>query len=156
MIDKNNTAIDLRRKAMDLLALREHSRFELMRKLHQREFSDDLISQILDQLEQEMLLSDARFAESYARMRIRKGFGPRRIAQELQERGISKQLINTVLNESDTIWAQRAAKVLVKRFGYDLSGALSEQLKRKRFLEYRGFNHEQIELGLEPNEQFTD
>lgn len=148
-MDKNSISLNLRHKAMDLLALREHSRVELTRKLRQREFSEDMISQELDKLEQEKLLSDERFAQAYARMRINKGFGPRRIALELKERGISKQLVDTVLSESDTIWAQRAANALGKRFGRNPSGELSERVKQKRFLEYRGFSYEQIELGLQ-------
>lgn len=155
-MDKKNSEHDIRRKAMDLLALREHSRFELTRKLRQREFPDELIFQELDKLEQEKLLSDERFAQAYARMRTNKGFGPRRIAIELKERGISKHLIDTVLSESDTIWAQRAANALHKRFGKNPSRELGERIKQKRFLEYRGFSYEQIELRLESDAQFTN
>ena len=93
----SQSGITARLAAMNLLAYREHSRAELVAKLIGRSFDVSEIDAALDILENEHLLSDERFAQAYVRMRSRKGFGPIRIRQELQERGISRELIVTYL-----------------------------------------------------------
>jgi regulatory protein len=59
---KPETAADVRRVAMDLLARREHSVLELTRKLQARGFEPQLVDAALQQLVADGLLSDARFA----------------------------------------------------------------------------------------------
>ena len=59
-----------RRQALDLLARREHSRLELERKLLKRSYSRDTTNEVLDVLEVEGLLEEARFIESFVRTRI--------------------------------------------------------------------------------------
>jgi SOS response regulatory protein OraA/RecX len=66
----------LRRAAMDCLARREHSFYELQQKLTKK-FPDtdpELLHTIADKLRVEGLQSDARFAESYVRYRKSRGF----------------------------------------------------------------------------------
>ena len=142
------TAKDVRYKAMELLARREHSRVELIAKLRLRHFPDELITPELDKLEHENLQSDRRFTEAYVHMRQMAGFGPVRIREELRQRGISGDLINTYLIESDTIWAQRAAEVRLKRFGTQPLIDFTDRAKQARFLNYRGFNQQQIDTVL--------
>ena len=58
--------LSLKAQALALLARREHSRAELVRKLA-AEGSAEEIDMVLSQLEQRGLLSDARCAEAYVR-----------------------------------------------------------------------------------------
>jgi regulatory protein len=139
---------DIRKKAMDLLARREHARTELERKLLQRGFAKEQINKELDKLAAENLLSNIRFTESYINMRRSAGFGPIRIAEELRQRGIKADLIYTYLAESDTIWSQCAADVRHKRFGNTLPKTYNEHAKQAKFLNYRGFNQQQIDVAL--------
>ena len=104
------TTREVRRFAMDLMARREHSRYELAQKLRKRcarravlegaeegPDTDSLIEEVLDKLCSDELLSDRRFVESYITYRQRAGFGPLKVAAELRERGISDQLANAAL-----------------------------------------------------------
>ncbi|MCW8847229.1 MAG: recombination regulator RecX, partial [Sedimenticola sp.] len=84
---------ELEQAAIRLLTNREHSRLELSRKLQSRCDDRNLLSEVLDDLERSGYLSDDRFTELYVNYRKQKGFGPIRIRQELQERGISTDLI---------------------------------------------------------------
>ena len=56
--------LTLRERALRLLARRDHSRVELVRKLATHATSEEIDS-LATQLEQSGLLSDARFAESF-------------------------------------------------------------------------------------------
>ena len=136
-----------RRQALDLLARREHSRLELERKLAARGFEPDLISEALDQLGRENLQSDARFAASFVQARAARGQGPVRIRMELAERGVGGA--DTYLRAAGLDWAALARETRIKRFGKAVPGDFKEKARQMRFLQYRGFSHDQITAALE-------
>ena len=139
---------DARLAAIRLLTRREHSCQELQQKLKNRGFADSLIEQITDDLKKEGLLSDARYAESYLRSRKNKGYGPIRIQQELKQRGASDEVIASTVFEDDEEWFELARKVREKRFGKALPENIADRAKQQRFLQYRGFNHQQLKHAL--------
>jgi regulatory protein len=134
---------EIRRKAMDLLARREHSVAELRHKLLARGYVQPAVDEQLHLLEQENLLSDQRFAESYVNFRSKKGFGPVRIRHELKEKGVNVALIEEYLDNND-YWRNIAKEVREKRFGATLPKDYKDIAKQMRFLQYRGFSNEQL------------
>ena len=133
-------------RAMDLLARREHSQFELARKLRMKGFAEDDIPGTLDSLIKKGLLSDQRFAQQYCRFRSQRGFGPRRIEQELHERGVSEDLVALTLDEySNQDWKELAESTWKKKFAGKKPCDYQTWAKQKRFLQYRGFGDEHSE-----------
>lgn len=135
----------VRVRAMDLLARREHSRLELQQKLCAKlpEHSD-LVTTVIEGLQQDQLQSDERFTEAFVSSRVKKGQGPHRISLELQQRGVSPSIIGHILDEGSFDWYQLANDVLMKKYGNKPCLDFKEQAKRKKFLHYRGFNSEHI------------
>jgi regulatory protein len=135
-------AAQLRMRGIALLARREHSRAELQNKL--KRYSEDaaLITQVLDQLQAEKLLSDARFAESVARVRGAR-FGSARVAQDLRAKGVSGEVAGRLVSELKATDAERAQAAWEKRFG-DAPADAAERAKQMRFLQSRGFSPEVI------------
>ncbi len=133
----------LNERAMNLLARREHSVAELVTKLSTDFEYDDIIS-VISKLTAANLQSDERFAENYLRYRSQRGFGYQKIRQELKERGVDAELISNTLAESDIDWFALAAGVRCKRFGEQQPEDYKDRAKQQRFLQYRGFTHEQI------------
>lgn len=146
---------DARLAAMRLLTRREHSCQELKQKLQHKGFNADLVESVTDQLQREGLLSDARFAENYLRWRSNKGYGPIRIQQELKQRGTSEEIISATVIEDDPEWFEMARRVREKRFGKVLPSAIHERVKQQRFLQYRGFNQQQLKYALSENAELT-
>jgi regulatory protein len=136
------------RTALDLLARREHSRRELEHKLGARGFAEELIAPTLDALEESGELASARFTASFIRARAAKGQGPARIRAELAERGIDREQAADLLREADIDWAALATSVRDKRFGAERPSDFKERARQARFLEYRGFDREQIGSAL--------
>jgi regulatory protein len=134
---------------MDLLARRDHSRLELDRKLTGRGFEPAVVEQVLDDLIRDRLLEEDRFVESFIRGRIRKGQGPVRIRGELAQRGIEDANVGTALAEADCDWTALAAEVRAKRFGPEAPGDFKERARQAKFLQYRGFESEQIWTALD-------
>jgi regulatory protein len=135
---------EIREKALDLLARREHSRLELGRKLKTRGFNENEIEAVLDGLKNSGLQSDERFVESYITSRKNKGYGLVRIRQELKERGVASELIEDYLFKDDEQWIFLAQKVKLKRFGSKQPSDFKEKAKQSVFLQYRGFTSDQI------------
>ena len=136
---------------MDLLARREHSFFELKAKLLQKNFNEDSISQELHRLVDDHLLDDSRFTESFFSFSMRKGKGPLRIESELQQRGVSNDVIQHFLLEvDDHKWIQIATDVLKKKLGKAKQVDYDEKLKLMRFLSNRGFTNLQVIKAIRP------
>ena len=138
-----------RRRAMDLLARREHTRLELERKLADREFDSIVIGDVLDRLQEDGLLDEDRFIESFVRTRVGKGHGPARIQAELGQRGIDSGRARRWLHDAELNWSSLAAGVREKRFGPSPPDDFKERARQMRYLQYRGFDSEQINAALE-------
>jgi len=125
--------------AVRLLAVREHSRQEMRRKLAVRCSDQALVETVLDDLERRQYLSDERFAEGYVHERSRKGYGPLRIRAELSERGIAAGFGARWLDDSVIDWAEVLATAASRKFGAEPAVDLRDLARRGRFLEQRGF-----------------
>ncbi|KAK9846645.1 hypothetical protein WJX81_008289 [Elliptochloris bilobata] len=81
------------------LSYRPHSRAELKLKLRDKGFDSALAARALDRLEELGMLSDAQFAETFARSKWRQArWAPSRIRMELLRRGLAKADIETGLH----------------------------------------------------------
>jgi Uncharacterized protein conserved in bacteria len=133
-------------KALDILSRREHSEHELKLKLYKKfeAISDSVIEEVIIRLENNNLLNDFRFAETYARIRKRKGFGPNKIHHELTNKGIKESISDEIISAEDS-WEDAALKAFRKKYKDGISENTKERLKQKNFLHNRGFSFKEIE-----------
>ena len=131
---------ELRRRAIGLLARREHSRAELVRKLAAQGTAEE-VDKVLCQLEAEGLLSDARFAEAYVRSHGER-LGGARLKQALRERGVGDGLAEAPLAALPAE-IERARAVWRRKFASP-PGDAREWARQARFLQGRGFAAEII------------
>ena len=141
---KLDTELAIRRSAMDSLARREHSRAEVFKKLKSRVEDTGMLNAVLDQLEQDNLLSDERFCESFVRYRRNNGYGPIRVGMELRERGVVDNLIGDYLDESSEQWLAALKQLVERKYGPQLETDMKSRAKQQRFLAQRGYSFEQI------------
>ncbi len=140
-------------KAYEYLARRAHSQRELTVKLNRKGFEKSLIQQVIDELKAAGHLDDLEFARSFASNRLAaKSVGKRYLSRELVQRGVNKEMVDTVLDKiySDVDETDLARKLACKRLPrYE---HLEKVQKRKRlsdFLFRRGFDWETIKQVLE-------
>lgn len=132
--------------ALRLLSRREHGAVELSNKLEQKGFDPSDIKDALDACQRLGLQSDSRFIENYSRSRIRQGYGPLKITQELKSKGIDSELIVHELEQERDNWVSYALEVWDKKCKGRTDLAFSETQKLQRFLLYRGFSMDIIAL----------
>jgi len=138
-------ARSVRNSALDILSRREHTRLELSRKLRAKDFSDDEIEDQLDILKQEGLQSDERFAESYVNMRRNRGYGPLKIKQELQQKGVAGEMVDDFVEFNAQVWIETACQAYDKKYSVKSLNTANERAKRMRFLQSRGFTGDIIQ-----------
>jgi regulatory protein len=142
----------LRRAALNLLAQREQTAFELKQKLSRR-FPDQasLLDAVIARLQAQGLQNDSRMAEAYVRYRVQRGQGPMKIRSEMSQKGLAGSVMDDAFRSQAPDWFSLAASVLHKRFGDAESNAgidRKERAKRSRFLQQRGFHYEHISAAL--------
>lgn len=142
--------------ALQLLARRDYSVYQMRTRLHQRGFEASVVEAVIQQLVNKELLNEQRFVQSYVQMRINRGFGPRRIKAELQQRGVAAALIDKWVCDQDKAWLQRALDAAEKKFKVPLPQSRQTQLKQQQFLYYRGFTAEQACRAVASNRNKKD
>lgn len=134
---------DIRKKIMDFLSRREHSKKEIYKKMLDKVNYLEILDEEIKKLEQDGILDDERFAEQYLYSLVKRGLGPLRINKYLQEKGVDSHLINTLLKDLD--WQDLVKEVLLKKSKYQIPPKEEDVIKLKRFLNYRGFEYYDIE-----------
>jgi len=136
---------------LDWLSRREHSAFELERKLNGR-FPEEgnLVPLVLAQLQASGLQDDYRFAEMLVRYRASRGQGPIKIRAELKSKGVAQDVVSEALSGSTFDWSEVASSAITKKYGEPSETSLTpkERARRQRFLQSRGFPYEHIVAAL--------
>ena len=147
-VDRLADPKEARKKAMDFLARREYGQEELVRKLTTAGFDSNIVMDEVARLAEEGLQSDDRFAGSFVQSRINQGKGPVRIREELRERGLRAAAIDQALEDAEQDWFELAREVRVRKFGADLPVDFPEKARQMRFLQYRGFDSDQVHTAV--------
>lgn len=138
----------LRQKAIELLARREYSLYELEKKLVPLALEEMQAYDVLDWLTEHGLQSDTRFCETYVRSKSASGYGPIRIKQELKQKGIQTNLVDDCFEAQEINWHEKLDSLVDKK----LNGIEKSDLKSKQkcmgFLQRRGFSLDQIYSAL--------
>lgn len=141
-------ANDLRRareRAMYLLDAREYSYIGLFKKL-EANYDEDICYEVLNRLCELGLVNDRRYAEHLGEYYIiTKGFGNYRASQEMYRKGISKELINEVLEryqDDSTLRLYELVKAKYERYMEDEKGIQ----KVRNALIRKGFSYEDINI----------
>lgn len=87
--------------AVSMLAKRPCSENEIRQKLLRRKFIPDVTELVIYKLKKEHLLNDHDFCEQWVRYRTGCKYGPRVIRTELRMKGISDDIILSVLEKLD-------------------------------------------------------
>jgi regulatory protein len=131
-------------RAVNLISRRPRSVAEIEQNLRKKEFVAEVIEQAVAQLEDVGLLDDAAFAAYWVEQR--ETFKPRShlaLRQELQQKGVSRAIIDRSLQDVDqTAAAQRVAEKQARRY----TQLTEDEVRNKLggFLQRRGFQYEII------------
>lgn len=98
---RENQKYFIKHRAYNYLSRRSHSEFELVNKLKQKGYDQDLISPIIEELKENKYLDDLEFSREFTSENIRKKrWGKHKLKSELIKRHIERDTISTVIAEN--------------------------------------------------------
>ena len=129
-------------KAIDYLERCEQSRSGLYKKLLSKSFAKNQIERALDYLEERNFLSDARFSRAWLNSRrINHCEGRVKLSAELYSRGISKEIVNSALDE---FFTENSEEDLCRKDFEKARRIIADQEKIIRRLMAHGFSYSLI------------
>ena len=154
LLEKEACYMNICNKMLSFLAKREHSAFELRRKLQQLFYKTEafdvsaLVERCLLEMQDRDFQSDERFTNRFVESKLANNpNGPYRILQDLQNRGISREMSERILHKlgNQDLWLKKALRCLERlhKKGKEQTPAVLNQK-----LYERGFYWETIELAL--------
>jgi regulatory protein len=139
----------IKRKILDYLARRPHSRSELRTKTQRAGFARQVTDQVLSELAGNGYIDDSAFAEAFTRDKFRnKRWGPNRIRSALKQKGVSEPDAEKAIGMvADTAQQEQQIRTLLQKIKPRLQ-RVPEILKRKKkaydFLIRKGYRHSDV------------
>ena len=129
----------LYQRALEWALLRPRSEKEindyLYKKIFEKKLEKNYINIVIEKLKSKKYVDDYKFAEWYVENRfVKKGISKRRLEMELMKKGISRDIIEEVLKESDRNDEEEILKIIAKKWGKYDEEKLISYLCRQGFL----------------------
>ena len=144
-------------KALELLARKPQSRWELEKKLAQWGAEEDEAQTVCDRMEQLGYLNDAEYAARVVRHYSAKGFGPGKLQDELYRRGVPRDLWQEAMDQAEdpaqSIDAFVAKKLAGKTADRQTLKKVSDALARRGY-RWPDINDALRRYGAEMEEEF--
>jgi regulatory protein len=84
-----------------LLKARQRTKFEITKRLEEKQYTASIITTVLQDLVNAKLIDDQKFARDWADQRLHNGYGTSRIKLELKEKGVDEALIEQALKGAE-------------------------------------------------------
>jgi len=137
------------RGGLRALATRARARFDLRRRLIQKQHPPHAVDTALTRLAARGLVDDRRYALEYAGRRAASGRGPARVLADLLAQGVERALAEAAVSEAlaqEGIDPARAARTVAARRAAQLAG-MPPATKKRRLLAYlarRGYRGAEV------------
>ena len=138
----------LRNRALYWLSKRDYSVKDFKLKLDNVCQLDELKQVLLDEFIANDWLNEHRYLSAFVRAKVAAGLGVRRISLELQQHGIKLSDTEAHLAELNVDWFEQARRTYERKYGDTPVKDYKEKSKRYRFMQYRGFDNEQIQYAM--------
>ena len=139
-------------KALHYLGFRMRSEGEVRQKLKDKEFGEAVIDEAIKKLYSHNFLDDKAFSEALLQTKINAGKkGPRAIQQDMQKKGIDKQMQKDVLDSYSEEQQLEIAKGLAEKIAMKEKMKTPSQIKQKinDSLMRNGYSYDLIKQAIE-------
>ncbi len=135
-----------KKSAARTLGYRSASKGELKKKLLQKGFTEEDSDEAVNWLEERGFVDDESYAEALVQYYASRGYGERRINEELRRRGISKEICEEVSETLPDFTEEIKALIEKKLRGEELT--FEKKNKIVAFLVRRGFGYSEIKTAF--------
>jgi len=130
--------------ALQYLAARPRTAHEVRQKLRRGGVPDQIVDQVITRLQNRGVLDDTAYTHAYLTSRLAgRGYGPQRLRQELQQRGIGRALVEDAMQQDLAVGDVLAAARAQAARRWPRLARETDRAKRRQklwaFLRRRGF-----------------
>ena len=132
-------------RAVDLISRRPRSEKEIRDYAFSKNWTKESTEKVIERLYERGFLNDEKFAASFVRSHtILNNYSMRRMELELRKKGVSKEICEKILSESDEFDENAVLIKLIakKRKSYD------DERKLIAYLARQGFSYDKIKVAL--------
>lgn len=130
--------------ALRYVVMRPRSLWEMQTYLYRKKVDEPVAEQIIERLKGLDLLDDKKFAEAWvANRRLLKATSKRRLQLELQQKHVSRQIIEAVLHEDESDERTVLAELVAKK-----QAKYPDRQKFTQYLMRQGFRYDDISAVL--------
>jgi regulatory protein len=148
-IEKITEPDKLRSRALYWISRKEYSIKALYEKLEGICDDEIMVADLMEDFIQRDWVNNERFMASFTRLKMNSGLGQMRIKRELTQQGIKESDVNMYFEASEFDWFEQALNTYQKKYGDSPCEDYKERAKRFRFMQYRGFNSDQIKYAMQ-------
>ncbi|HKM21510.1 MAG TPA: regulatory protein RecX [Lachnospiraceae bacterium] len=134
-------------RAMHLLEKIDRTEADVRRKLKENLYPKEVIDEAITYVKNYHYIDDERYAENYIRYK-QASSSRNEIKRKLMEKGISKEVIATKLEETNDSDTELVKKLILKRCSEPANLNYQEKNKLFAYLYRKGFSSEAIETGF--------
>ena len=145
-LQKSAKTSSTKARAVNMIASRPLSKKELQKRLQQKGSEEDDAREAVEWLEDMGVVNDASYAASLVRHYSGRGYGAGRIREELQRRGVPRELWEEAMEERSD-----SAEMLDALIRKKCKGDLDDPKERKRVCDAllrRGFSWSEVKAAL--------
>lgn len=141
-------------RAMHMLQSMDRTEGQIRSKLREGGYPDVVIEEVLDYVKGYGYVDDSRYVSSYLRGRGRTK-SVRQMQAELQLKGVSKELVQGILEQEESVDESAAICRWIEKKHIDIENPDQDQLRKfYQFLLRKGFKYEDIHRELKLHTQF--
>lgn len=126
----------------------EHCRSEVEEKLQRLELKEDAIERILQRLEEEQFIDEARYCRAFVNDKLHfSGWGKRKMAQALQQKHISRTVYQPAIDAIDEKAYEAALRKALEQKERSMKPEITgyqRKVKLLHFGESRGYSYEEL------------
>ena len=150
-VERCNTESNLSKaiaKAADILSRKSATKAEIMKKLRDKGYDEEIVSSAVSELEELGYINDYDYAMLYMDYAKEKCYGEKKICYELANKGVDQFIIEDVLEKMHSPDSKELAQKIYSKYGcIDLTDIKQKQ-RVARYLASRGFEFSQINDAL--------
>ena len=133
-------------RSLDLLSRRARSKWEMRNYLKRKEYEPEIVDKIIDRLIAAGFIDDYKFAQSWVQNRhLLKNISQRKLWQELKQKHISDEIINTVQEEDESDDRDTLKDLITKK---RTQSRYKDDQKLIAYLAGQGFRYDDIKQVL--------
>ena len=141
--------------AVSMLSRRPCSKGEVLSRLLQRHFSQEVSDLVIYKLEKENLVNDREFCDQWIRFRLSRRYGPAIIRQELKRKGVPDDIITASFENTDPSASQNNALELARKIWNRTSPDMDIRKRRQKVISSlirKGYDWDTVSLACKEAE----